>query len=140
VEEHQHKSKKIPSNFFNQNNVENISAVIFTNNCDLHKFNRMGFQKGNVKDEIIIARSGIANDSNPKSTGKPFDCIVKAGEIIEEWKESVSIFHNPNATHTLDKELFSGMRQLWLNDKDDFEGEMPDFFVFNSMTNIAFIE
>jgi hypothetical protein len=140
VKEHTHKSKKIPSNYFAQDHVENISAVIFTNNCDLHKFNRMGFQKGEKNDDIIITRSGIANDTNPKSTGMPFDQIIKPGEVTEDWKESVSIFHNPNALHKLDKKLFNGMRQLWLNDKGDFEGEMPDFFAFNSMTNIAFIK
>jgi len=137
LDTHRFKSKEIPSNFFNQDNVENISAVLFTNNCDMHKFNRMGFQKSKTDDEIIIVRSGISYDSTPKSTGKIFDQVVTRGKITEDWKESVSVFHNPNAIKKLDKELFNGMRQLWLNDKGEFEGEIPDSFVYNSLTVTA---
>jgi hypothetical protein len=134
LDTHRYKKKEIPSNFFNQENVENISAVIFTNNCNVHKFNRMGFQKGYGDNDIIIVRSGLAFDSTPGSTGKKFDTIVKQGEVNEDWKESVSIFHNPNAIHKIDKELFHGMRQLWLNNEGKFDGEIPNFFVYNSLT------
>ena len=137
---HRHKTKanEIPSYFFNQENVENISAVIFTNNCDLHKFNRMGFQSSNEYENINIVRSGVAYDSNPKSSCKEFDHILKAGKVTEEWKESVSIFHNPNAIHKIDKDLFSGYRQLWQNEKGDgFIEYIPDFFVYNSLTIAA---
>ena len=140
LDTHRYKSKEIPSNFFNQEHVENISAVLFTNNCNPHKFNRMGFQKSNGKDDIIIIRSGVAYDPTPNSTGKQFDRVVKPGEITEDWKESVSIFHNPNAIHKLDKEIFNGMRQLWLNEEGRFEGEIPDVFVYNSLTVTAINE
>lgn len=134
LETHSYKNKEISSNFFNQENVENISAVIFTNNCNIHKFNRMGFQKGHGDSALIIVRSGLAFDSTPGSTGKEFNTIVKQGEVNEDWKESVSIFHNPNAIHKIDKKLFGGMRQLWLNDEGKFNEEIPDFFVYNSLT------
>ena len=114
LDTHRYKSKEIPSNFFKQENVENISAVLFTNNCNVHKFNRMGFQKGFGDNDIIIVRSGIAYDSTPKSTGKEFDQVVQLGVGNEDWKESVSIFHNPNAIHKIDKKIFNGIRQLWL--------------------------
>lgn len=134
LDTHRYKNKEIPSNFFIQENVENISAVIFTNNCNVHKFNRMGFQKSYGDSDIIIVRSGLAFDSTPGSTGKEFDTIVKQGEVNEDWKESVSIFHNPNAIHKIDKEIFRGMRQLWLDNVGKFDGEIPDFFVYNSLT------
>ncbi len=139
VKNHAHKGKDIPSNFFNQYNVENISAVIFTNNCNLQKFNRMGLQDGMTEDEIIIVRSGLvrsglAYDPSPHSSGKEFNQIVKRGEKFEDWKESVSIFHNPNALHKIDKEIFKGFRQLWLDENGKFDGEMPEFFVYNSLT------
>lgn len=137
---HRYKSKEIPSNFFNQEGAENISAVIFTNNCNVHKFNRMGFQKGLGDEEIIIVRSGIAYDSTPKSTGKEFDTVVSHGVITEEWRESVSVFHNPNALNKIDKEIFNGFRQLWLNEKGEFEGEIQDSFVYNSLTICAINE
>jgi hypothetical protein len=140
LDTHRYKSKEIPSNFFNQENVENISAVIFTNNCNLHKFNRMGFQKGNGDNDIIIVRSGIAYDSTPKSSGKEFDQVVKLGEGNEDWSESVSVFHNPNAMHKINKEVFNGMRQLWLNDNGELVGNTPDNFVYNSLTVTAINE
>ena len=130
---HKHLEKEIPSNFFQLENVENISAVIFTNNCDIDKFNRMGFQNGKF-DEILIVRSGIAYDSAHNSLGKEFDHVLKSGEINEKWNESVSVFHNPNAIHKIDKEFFSGFRQVWLNDNGELDGEMQEFFVHCSMT------
>ncbi len=137
---HTFNEKEIPSNFFSQENVENISAVIFTNNCDPHKFNRMGFQQGLVNDEFIIYRTGLAYDPTPNSTAKMFKQNVKPGVMIEEWKESVSVFHNPNAIHKIDKELFNGFRQVWLNENGELEGIIPDIFVYNSITAAALID
>jgi hypothetical protein len=130
---HKHFEKEIPSNFFQLENVENISAVIFTNNCDIEKFNRMGFQNGKF-DDILIVRSGIAYNYMNNSLGKEFDYVLKSGEITEKWNESVSIFHNPNAIHKIDKEFFSGFRQVWLNDRGGLDGEMQEFFVHCSFT------
>lgn len=42
IESHTWKGKTIPSNFFNTENAENISAVLFTNTATITKFNRMG--------------------------------------------------------------------------------------------------
>jgi len=79
-------------------------------------------------------RSGIAYDSAHNSLGKEFDHVLKSGEINEKWNESVSVFHNPNAIHKIDKEFFSGFRQVWLNDNGELDGEMQEFFVHCSMT------
>ncbi len=136
---HKHFEKEISSNFFQLENVENISAVIFTNNCDIDKFNRMGLQNSKF-DDILIVRSGIAYDSMNNSLGKEFDYVLKSGEITEKWNESVSIFHNPNAIHKIDKEFFSGFRQVWLNDKGGLDGEMQEFFVHCSFTECGIMK
>lgn len=134
IDTHRYKAKEIPSIFFNQENVENISAILFTNNCNLHKFNRLGYESGLGDSETIIVRSGIAYDPEPYSEGKQFDHVIKFGAKTESWNESVSIFHNPNAKYPLDKDVFNGFRQLWLNEDRKFDGFLPDFFVYNSLT------
>jgi hypothetical protein len=130
VEKHTYKEKEIPSNYFEHENTEHISAVIFTNNSDINKFHRMGYQKGLVKDEIFIVRGGVAHDPTPGSEGRNYELLIESGKELENWSDSVSIFHNPNAIHKLDRNLFEGVRQVWLDDKGKLDGYMPDFFAF----------
>lgn len=131
---HNYEGKEIPPYFFSQENTENISAVLFTNNCDLHKFNRMGYQMGMSDDLIIMERVGFAFDKDSELYGKEFSQSIIPGNIQENWSESVSIFHNPNAKFPLDKSLFKNIRQVWINEDGDLDGTMPEFFVFNSKT------
>lgn len=131
---HIYEKKEIPPHFFTQENTENISAVLFTNNCDLHKFNRMGYQMGMSQDLILMARAGFAFDKNSEWYGKEFSQSITPGNIQENWSESVSIFHNPNAKFPLDKNLFKNIRQVWINENGELSGTMPDFFAFNSKT------
>lgn len=95
VEEHKHGVKEIPSNFFSQENVENISAVIFTNNSDLHKFNRIGQELELSTEKIIMVRSGLAYNPDPNSTHTEFTHNIIPGKVQEDWNESVTMFHNP---------------------------------------------
>lgn len=141
IESHKYGVKEIPSNFFAQENTENISAVIFTNNGNLHKFNRMGYQLGLSEEQLIMERAGASYDPDPKSVmGTEFNYSVTPGELRENWSESVSVFHNPNAIYPLNKDLFKNVRQLWLNDERRFDGFMPDFFVYHSLTISGCIE
>ncbi|QGK75021.1 hypothetical protein [Flavobacterium sp. SLB02] len=135
VEEHIHEGKTIPSNFFSQPDTENISAVIFSNNCDLHKFNRMGFEHNLSKRDLIIIRSGYEyDDSKPNAKAKDFAHQVKKGEVTENWAESLTIYHNPNAKIKLDRNIFENVKQIWVNEKGDFDGIMTKKFVFHSIT------
>jgi len=140
IESHSFEKKEIPSNFFSLPDTENISAVIFTNNADLHKFNRMGYQNGLSDECIIMERAGLAFDWTPNSPGKEFGQSIKPGDIQEDWNESVTIFHNPNAKIPLDMDLFENIRQVYLNDEGRFDGPMPEFFVFHSKTIPVLIE
>jgi len=140
VEKHQHEEKEIPSNFFSLENTENISAVIFTNNCDLNKFNRMGQESGLTEEEIIMVRAGISYDQRQGSTGHKFSYNVLRDQKTENWSESVSVFHNPNALQKVDKSLFKGVRQIWVNEKGSLDGFMPDFFVYTSLTDALILK
>lgn len=129
------KVKEIPSCFFEQENVENISAVLFSNNCDLHKFNRMGFEAGLSEKELIMVRSGLCFDETPEILEpKKFTYNIEKGQNKENWKEGVSIMHNPNAKVKLDTNLFTDMRQIWINEKGGLEQIMPEFYPYNSLT------
>ena len=134
IEAHKYGKKEIPSNFFSQKDTENISAVMFTNNSDLHKFNRMGYQGGISDTTIIMERAGLAFDITPNAHPIEFSQSIIPGDIKEDWNEGVSIFHNPNAKIPLDRNLFENIRQAWINDDGDFDGTMPKFFPFNSKT------
>ncbi|EKT4550763.1 hypothetical protein JE952_002419 [Flavobacterium psychrophilum] len=135
VEEHTHGEKTIPSNFFSHQDTENISAVIFSNNCDLHKFNRMGYEHKLSEKNLIMVRSGFKyDDSTPNAKAKDFTYQVEKGKSIEDWNESLTIYHNPNAKIPLDPKAFQNVRQIWLNEAGEFDGIMMKNFVFHSIT------
>lgn len=139
-EEHNHENKIIPSAFFKQENSEHISAVIFTNTCETQKFNRMG-QQGEYYDEnLVILRTGLKNDKTPGSMPEKFQYTVQRNEKLESWSEGVSVFHNPNCRIPLDRNLFKGVRQIWLNDYGELDGEIPDFYPFSSITGVLVLE
>ena len=134
IDFHTYEEKEIPPYFFSQENTENISAVLFTNNCDLHKFNRMGYQLGMSDHSMIMERVGFAFDKDSNLYGKEFSQSIIPGEFKENWSESVSIFHNPNAKIPLDRNLFKNIRQVWINENGEIHGTMPYFFAFHSKT------
>lgn len=128
-------NRKKPSGFFELENAEYISAVIFNNERPIWKFNRMGYKNF---DPIHMHRYGFRYNNDPKSL-KPlkFDYKVTEENHIEDWNEGFSVFHNPNAKHPLDKKLFSDFRQVWLNKDNRYDGNIPDFFPFTSQTIMA---
>lgn len=137
ISEHTFRDKKIPANFFSQENTENISAVIFTNNADLHKFNRTGYQQGLSEEELIIIRSGLKYNPAPDSLALEFTYNIEKGKETEEWGESLTIFHNPNAKFPLDRSVFENVRQVWLEKDNTYGGIQKEDFVYNSITCTA---
>jgi len=127
-------NRKKPSGFFELPNSENISAVIFYNERPLWKFNRMGYLDTDSATSLM-SRYGFKFDSTPGALKpKEYSYIVNNENHVEEWKEGVSIFHNPNAKEPLDKEVFDGYRQIWIGENGDYEGFTPEFFPFTSQT------
>lgn len=135
--EHNYDVKKIPSGFFEQKDTENISAVIFANTCETQKFNRMGQQGKYYDPDLIIVRTGSANNNAPDGPPLYFQHHVTPGNTNETWSEGVSILHNPNCKFPLDRKLFKGVRQIWVNGEGKLDGEMPDFYPFNSITGMV---
>lgn len=137
ITEHTFRDKKIPANFFSQENTENISAVIFTNNADLHKFNRIGYEQGLSEEELIIIRSGLKYNPEQDSQALDFTYNIEKGKETENWSESLTIFHNPNAKFPLDRNIFKNIRQVWLEKNNTYGGLQNKDFVYNSITCTA---
>lgn len=134
--EHKYGEKVIPSGFFEQPDTENISGIIFSNTCESQKFNRMGQQGKYFDSDIIIVRSGSYNNNEPGGPPLYFTKQVTQKEN-ETWSEGVSLFHNPNAKYPIDKTLFKGVRQIWTDKEGRLDGEMPQFYPFNSVTGVV---
>ncbi|MCU1251036.1 MAG: hypothetical protein JWQ49_4065 [Edaphobacter sp.] len=104
--------KTIPSGFFNQPEADNISAVISNPLGTLSKFNRIGLGAGFGSDAIRMLFTGTCHDHDPNaSVPIPFRMTVRAGHWDEPWCGGMNIFHNPNAKHPLDPDMFQGVAQ-----------------------------
>jgi hypothetical protein len=133
---HKFDKKEIPAGFFKQPSAENVSAVIFINSSDFWKFNRMGFEAGIATEDIRMIRGGKSYDSTPGSKAKSFNYVVGKNDTDETWSEGVTVFHNPNAIHPLNTDVFSGVNQTWLSNTGSIEGIMPPLYPYTSLTNI----
>ncbi len=133
IEEHKVGDKTIPSGFFFQPDVENVSAILFTSSGTISKFNRLGVQAGFGKDNIIMQRFGTCHDHNPNaSLPKQFMYHVTT-ESKETWGEGLSMFHNPNAKHPVPEELFPSIAHHYFDD-GQIISNLPEFHPYSSMT------
>jgi hypothetical protein len=135
VKEHTKGEKKIPSNFFNLEGSEYISAVFFSNSGTISKFNRIGKLKKLGDKKVKMVRSGFKYDHDPNSANPiPFSYIVGQDGPYETWAQGLSMFHNPNAKFPIDKSLFPGILHGYFDKK--FYAYIPDFFPIQSETQI----
>ncbi len=105
VEEHRSGAKKIPSGFFFQPNVENISAVMFSNSLTVSKFTRMAYQKGYFQEGLRIKRLGFCYSEDEQFAPYEYDLHDPTAHL-ETWAESLVVFLNPNARNPLPKNFF----------------------------------
>lgn len=138
IESHSWKGKTIPSNFFNTENAENISAVLFTNTATITKFNRMGKLAGLGGENIKMVRMGVRLHQDPNSLEpEPFTIDVDDPSYEESWSESVVMYHNPNALYPVDINCFSTINHMWLDkESGDLVGIQREGDILNSITNV----
>ncbi|WP_212580137.1 hypothetical protein [Roseovarius gaetbuli] len=133
---HQFGDKTIPSGFFDQPGVENVSAVIFSNAGTIAKFDRMGVVAGFGADDHLYQRIGFRFNPDPDAIhGLPFSDDVADPDYREGWSDELQIFHNPNALIPLDHAWLTGLAQFYFKGDDQFS-LVPDHHVWSSMTAI----
>ena len=102
--EHHYGDKTIPSGLFAQPEARNLSAVLFTNNATISKFNRIGTERGYGPTDVAMIRWGAITDPDPNAI-KPqmFGYVVGdyGPEDEEPFSEGLNVFHNPWAEHPL---------------------------------------
>lgn len=119
IEKHAVGKKEIPSGFFYQPDVENISAVVFTNSGTTSKFTRMGFQHGFGNDRVAVYRRGecytpFENAKDPTH----FAYNLDYPPFVEPWGQGLTVMHNPNALHPIPHDFFCYAMQAYLHGED----------------------
>lgn len=134
IETHRYGEKEIPSGFFFLPEAENVSAVLHSNSGTLAKFNRMGRLAGFDAPGVRTFREGFAYDHRPNATApRHFAFEVAPGLVGETWAEGLNMFHNPNATHPVDPNLFPSIAHHFFED-GMVRSIIPEFHPFMSMT------
>ena len=132
VATHKHGDKEIPSGFFDLPGAENVSAVVFSNEGTIMKFNRMGFRFEKYR-EVRMVRVGFTMDFNPAATAPAaFGYLV--GDFDEEWGHGMSVYHNPNATHPVPVNFFEGFSGRHWFENGNYENLFRDFSPYSSVT------
>jgi hypothetical protein len=134
IKEHTFGGKTIPSGFFNPPDVENISAILFSESGTISKFNRMGKIAGFGDPTIIMARVGERYPRRDSESPEPFRVLIE-GSYRESWAEGIWIFHNPNAKVPLERELFPDAAHVFL-ENGGFNVYLSDAFPTWSKTLI----
>ena len=65
ITEHHYGDKTIPSGLFAQPEARNLSAVLFTNNKPVSKFNRIGTERGYGPTDVAMIRWGAIRTRTP---------------------------------------------------------------------------
>lgn len=135
IENHKHAAKKIPSGYFLQEGAEYVSAVLFSNSGTISKFNRMGAQAGFGADNVILIRKGFCYDHNENASAPKVFSYRVTSECNEGWAEGLSMFHNPNALHPVNPELFPSVAHHFFED-GQIVSNLPEFHPYSSTTSI----
>lgn len=125
---------------FNNDEFENISAILFAANGTLSKFNRMGKQAGlGSKDVNLIHIKTIYNHKENAVLPNIESCIIDEN-CNERWGDGVSFFHNPKAKYPLDPNLFPNCAHHFFVDGALRSYLPPDFCLSSFVYNIRFKE
>jgi len=62
-----------------------------------------------------------------------FHFEVKAGAVTESWSEGLNMYHNPNAKHPINPNLFPSIAHHFLED-GSIKSIIPDFHPYSSIT------
>lgn len=137
IPSHEWEKKNIPSGFFNQEDTQNISAILLATTATIAKFNRLGKLAGFGGEDLVMLRHGIVRDPNPESTEPiPFLISIDDPYYHETWSEGMILFHNPKAKTPLSWNIFENITQVGFDKDTGFFGNFVDFDVISSITSV----
>lgn len=137
IEKHIFADKEIPSGFFLQQDTENISAVLFSNQATIPKFNRMGKLAGLGSLDIKMIRSGFLYNPDPNAFEPTYFCKdIDDPEYEETWADGLVMFHNPHAKHPINTEMFSDISHVFFAEDVGFYGYHQPYDVLGSLTTV----
>jgi hypothetical protein len=125
-------SKTIPSNFFQQPDAEQISAVLWSNSGTVGKFGRMAFQQGLATAGLTMRRFGTRFVMDPNSS-EPASFNYEVGDRQERWSEGLVLVHNPQAAIPLPYKVLPEAVHHVL-EHGQVVSTLPTFHAFNSVT------
>lgn len=134
---------RIPAGFFSDPHNQNISAVLFSSTATLSKFNRIGKQAGLGSPKNILVRNVILYNHEKNADEPIIKRYVVDENSNENWSEGVIVYHNPNAIHPVDPELFDDRIAQSFFDLEEklVISIMSDIFPYSSLTeNLIFKE
>jgi len=132
IADHRLGEKVIPSGFFSQPDSENISAVIHSNQATIGKFLRMGCLAEFGRKDLDVKFVGQAIYNN-NQLHINFESDVCSEEYEEYWKDSITIYHNPDALFPLDRDLFPGVAHVYFCD-NNFYSIKPQYYPVHGRT------
>lgn len=138
IDRHIWEGKEIPSGFFYQDNAENISAVLFSNQATIPKFNRMGKIAGLGSADVKMIRTGYLYNPDPKAIHPiAFSKDLDDSDYEESWSDGLIMFHNPNAKLPVDPNAFSDISHIFYSEEEGFYGFHQPYDVLGSITFVT---
>lgn len=138
IDKHTWDGKDIVSGFFKQEGAENISAVLFSNQGTIPKFNRMGKIAGLGSADVKMIRTGYRFNPDPEAIYPLFFSEnVDDPNYEESWSDGLVMFHNPNAKYPLDHNLLGDISHVFYSEEEGFHGYSQPYDVLGSMTMVV---
>jgi len=135
IDKHVWAGKEIPSGFFYQDDAENISAVLFSNQATIPKFNRMGKIAGLGSANVKMIRRGFLYNPDPAAIHPiPFSKDLDDPDYEESWSDGLIMFHNPKAKYPVDPDAFSDISHIFYSEEKGFYGFHQPYDVLGSLT------
>lgn len=127
---------QIPAGFFDNPDNNYISGILFSSIATLSKFNRLGKQAGLGSNSNFLIRTVILHNHD-KNADKPILKSYIVDENSDEtWSEGMTLYHNPNAIHPINPELFEETiaQSFFDADKKNIVTIMPEVFPYSNLT------
>lgn len=141
IDSHKWMDKEIASGLFYQEGCENISAILFSNQATIPKFNRMGKLAGLGCADIKMIRTGFLYNPDPEALQPiPFSKDLDDLDYEESWSDGLIMFHNPLAKTPVDPNMFQDISHIFYSEEHGFTGHHQPYDVLGSITIVMSVK